>query len=103
MATRPETCTTVRNDPTGALPTPYQRCAWVPGDGPPEVDYNLDLNAGFDGPPPYAQGLSFTASGVAPREPDSCVKHLGGSWWAYMLPNPPEYVCPPSFQFQGAP
>jgi hypothetical protein len=102
-ATTPENCTIVQRDPNRTLPTPYRRCAWVPGNGPSEVDYDLNWNAGFNGPPPYGEGLSFRAGGLEPREPDSCIKHLGGSWWAYMEPNPPQYVCPPSFQFQGAP
>lgn len=102
-ATMPEDCAIVRSDPARTLPTPYQRCAWVPGDGPAQVDYNLNWNAGFNGPPPYREGLSFRAGGLEPRQPDTCVKHLGGSWWAYMEPNFPQYVCPASFLFQGAP
>ena len=102
-ASQPENCVTVRHDPNG-LPAPYQRCAWVPGNGgPPQVDYSFHWNSDFSGPPPYLQGLSFTLGGTEPHEPDTCVRHLGGSWWAYTAPNEPQYVCPASFQFQGAP
>jgi hypothetical protein len=98
-------CTIVTNDPVGILPTPYQRCSWVGGLGA-QVDYVLN----WDGAPtvggaasPFGRhGLSFRLDGADPVDADTCVKHLGGQWWAFMPEGDPGGdVCPDSFHLQG--
>jgi hypothetical protein len=77
-ATTDGTCATVRDDPTGLLPTPYQRCAYL---SPPQVDYEYTYFTG-DADDVSLYGLIFDPGAQEPGDYTSCVRHLSGPWWA---------------------
>jgi hypothetical protein len=100
--TKGSQCVIVRHDTTDLLPTPYQRCAWSGPGGSVQVDYLVNWNQGLTTPSEY--GFSYSP-GDEPGEPDTCVEHVEGAWWAVMgeSSDDPSNPCPFSFQFQGAP
>lgn len=89
-----ESCVIVRHDPIHILPTPYQRCVGWFGGG--QVDYGVPANG------PWRNGLVFSPGGSEPVDPDSCLRHLDGPWWATVSTGDPAYPCPFSFEFEGA-
>lgn len=93
-----ETCVTVRHDPLHILPTPYIRCTGAMGGG--QVDYTMNWGAKQ---PAQESGFVFNLGASEPNDPDSCLRHLSGSWWAYMSFGDPESPCPFSFELHGAP
>jgi hypothetical protein len=86
------TCVIIRHDSTGPLPTPFLRCA-----NRSEVSYLVDWNG------QQFYGFLFSLGTTEPYYPDSCVRHLGGAWWANMWPGDPAKPCAPSFSFEGGP
>jgi hypothetical protein len=80
-ATANGTCATVRHDPAGLLPTPYQRCAYL---RPPQVYYQHTY---FTSPEDDVSlyGLTFSPGARRLTDGGTCVRHLSGPWWAEMV------------------
>jgi hypothetical protein len=97
-ATASGTCVVVRDDPTGLLPTPYQRCAYL---SPSQVDYIVNWT-NYAGTQPW-QALIFSPAGTDPAVSDTCERHLGGPWWADMNEGDPVQPCAALFRFVPAP
>jgi hypothetical protein len=102
VATTGGNCTTIRHDPTGLLPTPYLRCAYLDSAYGPQVYYTFQATGGSQ------YGFIFT-----PRKPaggGSCARHIAGHWWAEVtthtirlgwvqLNQGDAVVCPSSYKF----
>jgi len=89
-----ESCDIVRSRTSLDLPNPYQRCVSASG-----VVYSIQWTSSAE------NGLIFAPNAVTPSAPDTCIRHLGGAWWAYMSEGNQgeERVCANSFTFQGGP
>jgi hypothetical protein len=94
-------CVTVRHDQLRLLPTPYQRCAYGPRS--PEVDYLVQWTDSSADTSDVFAGFIFSPAPGLPDVPDSCVRHVVGSWWANMSEATPEQPCASSFTFVPAP
>lgn len=90
-------CIIVRHGDAGPLPTPFQRCAEQLYSGPPQVEYTTNWASGILN----KSGFVYRPGAVQPDEPDTCVKHVGGAWWAWMDPGNADGACASGFQSMG--